>query len=149
MSKKQKRALRYLVLGWKTKEVAKELGLAQITVAKWMADPVFRSEWERLDSAFIEALDSRIKKVRTKAIDVLEKMLTSNNEASKRFAVQQALALSQRATPKAATQIVKHEHTGTISQTHSGEIDVNKIPKEARKGLMAFLEATRDVSSAN
>ena len=146
LSKKQQRAIRYLVLGWRAKKIAKKLGVTTFAVYKWLGDPVFKAEWERLDQSFLDALDANIKKVREKAVNVLIKMMDSSNAADRRFAVHEVLNISRSV---AKPTVVKHEHTGSIVQDHTGEIGVKKLNKKARRSLQEFLEATRDLQTEN
>lgn len=150
MDKKKKKAIRYLTMGLKAGDVAKKVGVTRHAVYKWLSDPVFNNEWEKYDRAFIDAVDAEIKSVAQEAVSVLRSMLKSPRPADRRFAVDKALSL-KRDYRNAKTQdvTVKHEHFGNVNQSHSGTVEVKKLSREARKGLQAFLDETREAMSDN
>jgi hypothetical protein len=140
-----KKAARLYLLGWRNKEIAREVGKKSGTVSDWKDNPDFQALVAELEIDLFGSLERRIRAAKLKAVRKLEKMVNSGNSQNMRWAVDAIIALQ-----KPSPLTVKHLHEGEVTMsgtvTHDGQI---KLKKKAKKHLMSFLDATRGTNMVN
>lgn len=80
LNERQKKILTYLLTCKTVKEAASKAGVRLPTVFRWLKEPVFKSELERLRSEVISDVVSRLKVNCVQASEVLFALLGSQNE---------------------------------------------------------------------
>lgn len=96
MTPKQARAAELLVEGRTDSEVAAELEMDRTTIWRWRSiHPAFRAELARLRASVWEASEDRLRRMRVKALETLDRALDGDG----RGAVRAAMALLRVAPP--------------------------------------------------
>lgn len=93
---RQKKIMTYLLCCRTVKEASQKAGVRLATVFKWLKDPLFKAELDRLREEVIADVVDRLKVHCMKATDVLVDLMESENEAIRRGS---------------ANDILNHTHT--------------------------------------
>jgi phage terminase small subunit len=84
LNTRQKIVITYLLVCKTVKEAAQKAGVRLATVFKWLKDPVFKAELDRLREEVIADVADRLKVHCMKATEVLVDLMDSENEQIKR-----------------------------------------------------------------
>lgn len=84
LSARQKKIMTYLLCCRTVKEAAQKAGIRLATVFKWLKDPIFKQELERLREEVISDVVNRLKIHCMKATEVLVDLMESENETVRR-----------------------------------------------------------------
>lgn len=96
LNTRQKKIMTYLLSCRTVKEASQKAGIRLATVFKWLKDPGFKAELDRLREEVISDVVDRLKVHCMKASDVLVDLMESENEAIRRGS---------------ANDILNHTHT--------------------------------------
>ena len=96
LSTKQKKVITHLLSCRSIKEASEQSGIRLATIFKWLKDPLFKEELDRLREEVISDVVDRLKTYCAKATDVLVDLMGSENENIRRGA---------------ANDILNHTHT--------------------------------------
>lgn len=95
LNERQKRILTFLLTSKSVKEAASLAGVRLATVFRWLKEPVFRAELERLREEVISDVVSRLKVQCLNASDVLVSLLGSQSESIRRGAANDIITHTQ------------------------------------------------------
>ncbi len=84
LNARQKKIMTYLLCCRTVKEAAQKAGIRLATVFKWLKDPIFKAELDRLREEVISDVADRLKVYCMKATDVLVDLMNSENEQIRR-----------------------------------------------------------------
>lgn len=84
LNARQKKIMTYLLFCRTVKEAARKAGVRLTTVFKWLKDPLFKAELNRLREEVVSNVVDRLKMHCMKATDVLIDLMESENEAIRR-----------------------------------------------------------------
>lgn len=96
LNTRQKKIMTHLLCCRTVKEASQKAGVRLATVFKWLKDPIFKTELDRLREEVISDVVDRLKVHCMKAADVLVNLMESENEAIRRGS---------------ANDILNHTHT--------------------------------------
>lgn len=95
LNERQKRMLAFLLTCKTIKEASKKAGVRLATVFKWMRDPEFKAELERLREEIIGDVVNRLKIHCMQATEVLVDLLGSQSETVRRGAANDIISHTQ------------------------------------------------------
>jgi hypothetical protein len=98
LNARQKKIMTYLLSCRTVREASQKAGIRLATVFKWLKDPVFKAELDRLREEVISDVVDRLKVHCMKATDVLVDLMESENETIRRGSANDILRLQLQPT---------------------------------------------------
>lgn len=103
LSAKKRAALRALLSGLTLESAASASGVSRVSLWRWLQEPAFNEELQRLESEAIQAVSRRLLTLATGAADVLEKALQDSKATIRLRAA--ALILERLAAYRQAAEL--------------------------------------------
>lgn len=103
LSTKKRAALRALLSGLSLEDAASVAGVSRVSLWRWLQEPAFNAELQRLEADALQAVSRRLLTLATGAADVLEKALQDSKATIRLRAA--ALILERLAAYRQAAEL--------------------------------------------